>query len=49
VSFTVSAPLTDEQVTSPRLPELVARDYKLMLPLVRWLNDVLGFPPRSSR
>ena len=41
-SFTVSRPLTDAQVTSSRLTSLLEADYRVMLPLVRWANGVLG-------
>lgn len=49
VSFTASAPLTDAEVTSARLPALVERDFRRLLPLVRWANDALGFPPDERR
>jgi uncharacterized protein (DUF2461 family) len=49
VSFTVHAPLTDEQVLSPKLPERVEKDFRLMLPFVRWLNTALGYPPMQRR
>jgi uncharacterized protein (TIGR02453 family) len=42
-SFTVSAPLTDTDVTSPKLADRLARDFALMVPLVRWLNAALGY------
>lgn len=48
-SFTVSAPLTDAQVTGAKLCDLVERDFALILPLVRWLNSALGYPPASRR
>jgi uncharacterized protein (TIGR02453 family) len=48
-SFTVGRPLTDQQVTSPRLPALLEREYALMLPLVRWLNAALGLPAAKRR
>lgn len=48
-SFTVSASLTDAHVTSARLCDLVERDFTLMLPLVRWLNSALGYPPAARR
>jgi len=48
-SFTVSAPLTDPQVTDSRLPDRMARDYQSMLPLVRWLNRSLGYMPAAKR
>ena len=48
-SFTVSAPLTDAEVTGARLPALVERDMARMLPFVRWLNATLGYPPKDRR
>ena len=48
-SFTSTVLLTDTQVRSPRLVELVAKRYESMVPLVRWLNTALGFPPVSAR
>jgi uncharacterized protein (TIGR02453 family) len=42
-SFTLGRRLTDVQVTSTRLPALLEADFALMLPLVRWLNGVLGY------
>jgi uncharacterized protein (TIGR02453 family) len=48
-SFTVSAPLTDEEVLDPALPRRLEKDFVAMRPLVRWLNDALGYPPREER
>ena len=48
-SFTVSRPLTEDEILSPRLPDIVAKRYATMLPLIRWLNCVLGLPPHSRR
>lgn len=48
-SYTVSAPLTDAQVTGTRLVDLVAKDFVLVRPLVRWLNGALGFRERLRR
>ncbi|MEO6444873.1 MAG: DUF2461 domain-containing protein [Gemmatimonadaceae bacterium] len=48
-SFTVSASLSDDEALSGKLPALVARDFKTLLPLVRWLNEALGYPPLTSR
>jgi len=48
-SFTSTVLLTDAQVRSPRLVDLVAKRYGSMVPLVRWLNTALGFPPVSAR
>jgi uncharacterized protein (TIGR02453 family) len=48
-SFTVSCDLTDDEILSPKLPDIVAKKYATMLPFVRWLNRVLGLPPHSRR
>ena len=42
-SFTTGRVLSDTQVTSSKLPSLVAKDFQDMLPLVRWLNGALGY------
>ena len=48
-SFTSTVILTDAQFRSPRLVEVVMKRYEAMLPLVRWLNNALGFPPQAAR
>lgn len=48
-SFTAGTPLTDAEVTSPKLPATLARHYAAMTPFVRWLNHALGLTPHSSR
>jgi uncharacterized protein (TIGR02453 family) len=48
-SFTVSRPLTEDEILSPKLPDIVAKHYATTLPLIRWLNRVLGLPPHSRR
>jgi len=48
-SFTVGRSLTDAQVTGPRLTAMLAQDFATMLPLVRWLNGVLGLEARKYR
>lgn len=48
-SFTVSGDLTEAEILSPKLPDIVAKRFATMLPLVRWLNRVLGLPPHSRR
>lgn len=48
-SFTVSQDLTEAELLSPKLPDIVAKKYATMLPLVRWVNRVLGLPPHSRR
>jgi hypothetical protein len=41
--------LSDAQSTSARLPVLLEADFRLMLPLVRWINGVLGLRPAARR
>ena len=48
-SFTVGRKLSDAQVTGSRLTETLATDFASMLPLVRWLNGVLGLEPLRRR
>ena len=48
-SFTVGRALGDAQLTSARLPALVADDFAVMLPLVRWLNRALGLKSAERR
>jgi uncharacterized protein (TIGR02453 family) len=48
-SFTSGRTLTDAQVTSAALAQLLAREYEALLPLVRCLNGALGFRPASRR
>ena len=48
-SFTVGHPLTNEQLMSPTLPEILAQSYETMTPFVRWLNSASGLKPSSLR
>jgi len=48
-SFTSGRTLTDAQVTSPSLASFLAKEYEALLPLVRWLNNALGFRASSTR
>ncbi len=48
-SFTVGRELTDAQAVSARLPALLEADFRLILPLVRWINGVLGLKTASRR
>ncbi len=48
-SFTVGRSLTDAQVTGARLTTILAEDFATMLPLVRWLNGVLGLGSLERR
>jgi uncharacterized protein (TIGR02453 family) len=48
-SFTAAAPIEPNVVTSPRVVERLCRDFELLVPLVRWLNGVLGYRPATAR
>jgi len=48
-SFTTGHTLTDAQVTSKSLADLLAREFAAVLPLVRWLNETLGFKSATRR
>jgi hypothetical protein len=47
-SFTVSRQLGPE-IHDRSLTNVLERDFKMMLPMVRWLNDALGYPAASRR
>ncbi|MEO8561519.1 MAG: DUF2461 domain-containing protein [bacterium] len=48
-SFTVGRTLTDAELFSAKLPDLLARDYARILPLVRWFNHALGLRTLARR
>jgi len=48
-SFVTGRALSDAQATSARLPTLLEADFRLMLPLVRWINRVLGLRAAERR
>ena len=48
-SFTVSRELSEGDMSSAKLPDMIAKQYATMLPFVRWLNRVLGLPAHSRR
>ena len=48
-TFTCSRDLSNREVRSPALPRTLARDFARLLPLVRWLNNALGYPPAAFR
>jgi uncharacterized protein (TIGR02453 family) len=48
-SFVMGRALTDAQVVSARLPALLEADFRLMLPLVRWINGALGLRAAERR
>jgi uncharacterized protein (TIGR02453 family) len=42
-SFTATRRLTEREATSSRLPAILQRDFAALLPLVRWLNQAIGY------
>ena len=48
-SFVGYRALTSADVTSRRLPAILERDFRLLLPLVRWLNRAVGYQPAAAR
>ena len=48
-SFTLGRALTNAQAVSARLPALLEADFRLMVPLVRWINGVLGLKTAERR
>lgn len=49
VSFTISTPLSDADMVSKSLPKIVEKEFIAMRPMVRWLNDALGYPEQEQR
>jgi uncharacterized protein (DUF2461 family) len=48
-SFTATRDLEEREVLSPRLPDILARDFAALVPLVRWLNQAIGYSRRDRR
>lgn len=48
-SFTAGRTLPDDQVLSSRLPRTIAADFERLRPLVRWINDTLGYRAATRR
>jgi uncharacterized protein (TIGR02453 family) len=48
-SFTATRMMPERQIESPRLPDILARDFAALVPLVRWLNAALGYRPLERR
>ena len=48
-SFTLGRELTNSQAVGGRLPALLEADFRLILPLVRWINGVLGLKEATRR
>jgi uncharacterized protein (TIGR02453 family) len=42
-SFTATRMMSEQEVESPRLPAILARDFAALVPLVRWLNTAIGY------
>jgi len=48
-TFTAGCALSVEEVTSPKLPRLLARHFAAATPFVRWLNAALGLAESTRR
>jgi uncharacterized protein (TIGR02453 family) len=48
-SFTATRLMTEREVESRRLPDVLARDFAALVPLVRWLNGAIGYRPLERR
>lgn len=48
-SFTLGRSLTEAELFSPKLADVLARDYARILPLVRWFNGALGLRTLARR
>ena len=48
-SFTATRMMTERETGSPGLPDILARDFAALIPLVRWLNAAIGFRPMEKR
>lgn len=48
-SFIGYRPLRESEVLSPRLPATLERHFGALLPLVRWLNDAVGYRRADRR
>jgi uncharacterized protein (TIGR02453 family) len=49
VSFIVGRSVTDAEVLDSKIAQHVEKDFTVALPLVRWLNEALGYKAASSR
>jgi uncharacterized protein (TIGR02453 family) len=48
-SFTAGRELSRRDLLSPRLTRILSRDYQALTPLVRWLNEAIGFRALARR
>ena len=42
-SFTATRMMPAREIQGPRLPQILARDFTALVPLVRWLNEAIGY------
>ena len=48
-SYTIGRELKQADLFSAKLPDLLAKEYAMMLPLVRWINGALGLRTLARR
>ena len=48
-SFTATRMLSQREVLSGRLPAMLERDFRALVPLVRWLNKAIGYAAWERR
>ena len=48
-SYTLGREITQRELLSARLPDLLEREYTRLLPLVRWINTTLGLRTLARR
>jgi uncharacterized protein (TIGR02453 family) len=48
-SFTVGRDVSAAELASAKLVDRLARDFETALPLIRWLNAAIGYPPARQR
>ena len=48
-SYTLGREITQRELLSARLPDLLAREYARLVPLVRWINGTLGLRTLARR
>jgi uncharacterized protein (DUF2461 family) len=48
-SLTAGCELTETEVLSPKLPDVLIKRYTVMLPFVRWLNGAIGLRAQQRR
>jgi uncharacterized protein (TIGR02453 family) len=48
-SFTATRMMSEREVQSRTLPNILARDFAALIPLVRWLNAAIGYRPLETR